>query len=224
MLIIACNHTIAQQVFRGSFLMSFAFSTKENMPPLLWNVEGEKIAIEIQDTMKQKGVTRRILFNAKDSTWTMCMEFNDVKQGTRMRTKKMAGKEVAFKPAQLKSLQTFEIIDIYTATSMVYKTPTVTDSLAVIQEYNFDLPKYYTMLSHCGLVNISLRKGNWYNNKKNKGMIVRAKSIDKKTNTHYTVTITKIKQGDINPALFSTKGYKITDIPEGQSCGPMTKE
>ena len=85
------QNTFAQQPFRGSFLMSFSFSTKENMPPLLWNVDGDKIAIEIQDTMKRKGVTRRILFNAADSTWLMCMEFNDVKQATRMRTKNMAG-------------------------------------------------------------------------------------------------------------------------------------
>ncbi len=48
-----CNTVLAQQIFRGSFLMSFSFSTKENMPPLLWNVDGDKIAIEIQDIKQQ---------------------------------------------------------------------------------------------------------------------------------------------------------------------------
>lgn len=223
-LVDVCNCAYAQQTFRGSFLMSFAFSTKENMPPLLWNVDGNKIAIEIQDTMKRKGVTRRILFNALDSTWTMCMEFNDVKQGTRMRTKNMVGKEVSFKPSQLKKLNTTSSSGSYVADKMVFETKAAIDTLAITQQVNFDLPKHYALLSHCGLINISLRKGNWYNIKKSKGMVTYVKSVDGKSNNSYTVSITNIKPGNINPALFSTKGFKISDIPEGQSCGPMTKE
>lgn len=215
---------LAQQIFRGSFLMSFSFSTKENMPPLLWNVDGDKIAIEIQDTMKRKGVTRRIVFNALDSTWTMCMEFNNVKQGTRMRTQKMAGKEVAIKPSHLKTINSKIKSGMYAAEKKVCQTKTSTDTLDVTQQFNFDVPKHYQLLCHCGLINISLRKGSWYHIKKNKGMIVTAKSFDKLNNNSYTVSITNIKPGDINPDLFNLKGFKISDIPEGQSCGPMVKE
>ena len=161
------QNIFAQQRFRGSFLMSFSFSTKENMPPLLWNVDGDKIAIEIQDTMKRKGVTRRILFNALDSTWLMCMEFNDVKQATRMRTKNMAGKEINYNKKYLKSLQTKITAGNYTAEKMVYTTKQSTDTLAITRQLNFDLPKYYTLLCHCGLINISLREGKWYHIKKN---------------------------------------------------------
>ena len=194
------------------------------MPPLLWNVDGDKIAIEIQDTMKRKGVTRRILFNALDSTWLMCMEFNDVKQATRMRTKNMAGKEINYNKKYLKSLQTKITAGNYTAEKMVYTTKQSTDTLAITRQLNFDLPKYYTLLCHCGLINISLREGKWYHIKKNTGMMLNVKSVDKKTNNSYTVSISKIIPDEINPALFSIKGFKIADIPEGQSCGPMTKE
>ncbi len=214
----------AQQPFKGSFLTTFAFNTQENMPPLLWNVDGDKIAIEIQDTMKRKGVTRRILFNAADSTWLMCMEFNDVKQATRMRTKNMAGKEKKLNTKNLKTISRKNKIQNYYADKMAYQTKNGADTMLITEEHNFDFPKHYELLCHCGLVNISLRKGNWYGLKNKKGMVVYAKSTDKKTGNTYAVTVSEIKPGQVNPALFSTTGFKITDIPEGQSCGPMTKE
>lgn len=212
------------QNFRGRFLMSFSFNTKENMPPLLWNVDGDKIAIEIQDTMKRRGVTRRILFSAKDSTWTMAMAFNNVKQATRMRTKNMEGKETPLNPKALKPVSGTYTSEHYAVTKLVYDSKECTDSISTISTIAFDLPCYYTMLCHCGLVNQSLRKGRWHTLKKSRGMIIYARSFDKKSGELYTVSISDIKHGDINPSLFSLEGFKISDIPEGQSCGPMVKQ
>src|SRR5262245_7635112 len=72
----------AQSRFQGSFIMSFeAVESRAGNAnhPMLWNIETDReesrMAMEIQDSMQRKGVSKRVLFNPLDSTWTMLIEF-----------------------------------------------------------------------------------------------------------------------------------------------------
>src|SRR5258708_31762987 len=83
-------NTSAQSSFRGSFLMSFISEEKNKInAPLLLNVDSGKMVMEIQDEMKKKGVSKRVLFDPVDSTWTMGIEFTNVKQATRIHAAAM---------------------------------------------------------------------------------------------------------------------------------------
>src|SRR5688500_12103193 len=86
----ANNSVFAQNSFHGSFTMTLDSGENITDPPFLWNVsyDGE-MAHQVQDKMLKKGVNKRVIFKPADSTWTMLLSFNKVKQGTRINSAAM---------------------------------------------------------------------------------------------------------------------------------------
>src|ERR1043165_7698571 len=87
-LILLFQPVFGQKPFQGSFLMSFQSAESDKEFPLFWNIRndstGEKMALQVKDEMVKKGVVKRVVFIPVDSTWTMLISFNKVKQGTRV--------------------------------------------------------------------------------------------------------------------------------------------
>ena len=91
-------------------------------------------------------------------------------------------------------------------------------------EIKYNLGYMYKLLSHCGLMGEFVSKGDWFTYKKMDGMVLEVTSKNKSTNQTYTMNISNIQPGIVNESFFSTKGFRISDIPEGQSCGVSVKE
>lgn len=219
----------AQQVFSGSFLMSVKSpSMNSDDPPMLWNIErassGEKMAMELQDEMRKKGVSKRVVFNPGDSTWTMLMSFNNVKQGSRIHRSEMYRQLPEEKKIKTTLTKEKRKIEGYDCKRLVVESKNYKADLWFTEELKFNVCRIYKLLSHCAMMNDVFRRGDWFYSQIAKGMIVEVTSLKKSTGEYYTLNITEIKPGVIDPLLFTTKDFRISDIPEGQNCALPAEE
>ncbi len=222
------HSTIAQHLFLGSFLLSFQKSELIKDYPMLWNIrsndKGIQMAMEIQDEMKLKGVSKRIVFNPADSTWMMLMEYNKVKQGTVIRAAKMFKDTTEEKNIILKKTQIKEIIEGYSCKKIILESGDFIAEAWVTDQLKFNLAGLYKLLSHCGMASEYVRAGDWYFSTNVKGMILKLTSLNKKTNETYTLLVSEIKPGDLKPKFFDTTEFRISEIPEGQNCGVQSEK
>jgi hypothetical protein len=216
----------AQNSFRGNFLMSFTSSVEKSKPiyPLLWNVEPGRMVMEIEDNMKSKGVSKRVIFNTADSTWIMAMEFGNIKQGTRIHAASMYRDSGEQKKVSIKSIKFQKQVEGFNCHQVIVSTAQYISKLWVTDEIDFNICRIYKLLSHCGMMSDFVEKGDWYFMKKNKGMIMEVVSTDLLTGEIHTMKVTQLSQDNVNQSMFNITNYKISDIPEGQHCGPVTQE
>jgi hypothetical protein len=207
--------------------MSFISQESDKEFPLLWNVEslssGGKIVMEIQDEMKKKGVSKRVLFNNNDSTWTMLMSFNKVKQGTRIKANAMYRDTMKHRKISTKMTKEKKIIQGYNCNKMIVESEKYFADVWTTNEIKFDLCRVYRLLSHCGMMNKSISNGDWFMVKSLKNIVMEVTSKNKSTGMTYTMMVTELKPNVTDTSQFASKGFLISDIPEGQSCGPMEK-
>ncbi len=216
---------VSQSIFQGSFLMSFTSSNITIQDyPLQWTIQpvsgGIRMAMEIEDTMRKKGVDKRVLFNPTDSTWIMLMAIGNVKQGTKIHRAMMYRDSTLNQKEIVKSAKVSKIISNLKCYKTIRETDTFITEYWITNEYTFNICKVYKLLSHCGMMSESIRKGDWFNWKNPKGMIIEITTKNKLSGDSYTVSLSQIKLNDINLQLFNLSGYKISEIPEGQNCGP----
>ena len=192
--------------------------------PLQWTIQpvsgGIRMAMEIEDTMRKKGVDKRVLFNPTDSTWIMLMAIGNVKQGTKIHRAMMYRDSTLNQKEIVKSTKVAKIISNLKCYKTIRETDTFITEYWITNEYTFNICKVYKLLSHCGMMSESIRKGDWFNWKNSKGMIIEITTKNKLSGDSYTVSLSQIKLNDINLQLFNLSGYKISEIPEGQNCGP----
>ena len=209
--------------------MSFASPGVENpQDSLLWNINslsaGGVMAMEMQDSMRRKGVSKRVLFNPKDSTWTMLLSFNNVKQGSRVHRADMfrdRADSINFKVIYTKQKKA---VEGFICKKIIIESSRYISELWITKNLSFDLTFIYKLLNHCGMMGEIVRKGDWYKWNDFKGMILEVKSTKKSNGETYTLRISQIKRGVIDPALFTTTGFRISEIPEGQNCGPIKED
>jgi hypothetical protein len=213
----------AQKPFQGSFLMSFKIAENNKDYPMVWHIEdklsGGKIAMEVQDEMISKGVSRRILYNQSDSTWTMLIEFNAVKQGTRIGVKNLYTDTSMHKNISIRKTKEVKNIEGYACSKFIAESKDYTADMWITKQINFDLVHLYKLLAHCGMLSNHVKKGEWYKSKNFKGMVMKVTSTKKSTGENYTMEIKNIIPGKLNETFFDLKGFRISNIPEGQSCG-----
>ncbi len=212
-----------QQTFNGSFLMTFTLSEPiTDNPPMLWNIEsaanGGRMAMELQDDMIKKGVSKRVLFNPKDSTWTMLMSFNNVKQGARIHRADMFREKKGSAKFSVTTAQTKRIIEGYHCVKVITESKNYRAEIWITKELKFDVCRIYKLLNHCSMINDIVRKGDWFNSNLY-GMILEVTSTNKSTGQSYSMSISSLKLNEITSSLFTTKDFRISDIPEGQNCG-----
>ena len=218
----------AQKSYYGCFVMSFNDNEKVNDSPFLWNIEptttGGKMVLEIQDEMKIKGVSKRVLFNPSDSTWIMMIGYNQVKQGSRIHASSMFKDTMIKNDLSVIKTKEIQLIEGYRCKKINIESSKYSAEAWVWDKFTFDLCKMYRLLSHCGMMSDFVRKGDWYLSKKIDGMILRITSRNKLTGEEYTMNISQLKPKIYNDSLFSTEGYKIANIPEGLNCGIVKEE
>ena len=107
----------------------------------------------------------------------------------------------------------------YKCKKLIIESDSSTAEVWVTDQIKFDLCKVYRLLSHCGLMSEVVRKGDWFYNKKIKAMVMEVTSKNKSNGETYTMTISNIKPGIIDSSHFTTNGFRISEIPEGQNCG-----
>ena len=221
--------SLAQADFSGSFLMSFESTGSEKQEPSLsWNVHStksdHKMVMEIKDEMNKKGVSKRVLFDPADSTWIMMMAYNNVKQAVRVHASSMFRDSVPPKKVVFKKTNIEKVIEGYKCKKYTLESENYFSEIWVTEQVEFNLNKVYTLLSHCGMTGDLVRKGDWFRQKKIRGMILEVRTTNKSTGSNYTVKITQIKSGIIEEALFKLTGFRISDIPEGQNCGAVLEK
>jgi len=225
-LLLHFNTLKCQVNYRGSFLMTFSTSElKNNENALLWNVEeasdSSRIAIEIQDEMKKKGVSKRIMFSPTDSTWTMLMSFNKVKQGTRIKAPAMYRDDKPLKDYNIRSTNSRKTIDSIKCVKVIVETNRNIAEIWMAEKIKFDLAGSYFLLSHCGMIGDVVRNGDWYRVASLDKMIMEVKNTDKKSGETYSLKVSQLNHNKPGNEYFTTEGFLISDIPEGQSCGPI---
>lgn len=225
-LILLCSKLYSQPVFSGSFIMTF--QSAEIIPSLLWNIQSEisggKKAFEFQDEMKRKGVSKKIVFDSRDSTWMMLMEFNKVKQGSRIHAAAMYRDTVIKSEPELVITKEYKLIDNYKCRKIKLESEKFLAELWITDKFNFNLSCMYELMIHCGLMNENIRKGDWFHRTLNKGMILEVTSTEKLSGETYSLRIVNLEPGVNNELFYSTNGFRISDIPEGQNCGAQLKE
>ncbi len=214
----------AQNSFHGNFLMSFRSAAGSDQDAaLLWNIQsaldGGKMAMEILDDMKIKGVTKRVLFNPADSTWTMTMEYVNSKVGTRIHAAAMFRATMKVQKIKMKTSGGRRIIDGYRCKKIILESDDYLSEVWLTDQFTFDLCYISKLVTHCGLMSDYVRHGDWFNWKNTKGMILEVTSTKKKTGESYTMNISEVKAVEVSQAFFNTSGFKISEIPEGQNCG-----
>jgi hypothetical protein len=214
----------AQKDFGGSFMMSFKYTPERSKASdsLLWNIDNGKMVLEIQDEMKKKGVSKRVLFNPSDSTWTMGMEFSKVKQATRIHAASLFSDSSEHKKITVKTTGHKSPVSGFNCHEVLIESDEYKSVLWIADDLNFNLSRLYKMLAHCGMMGDLVGKGDWFLWKPKKGMVLQANVTKKLTGESYTMTISGLTNAITNPSLFSLTGYRISDIPEGQHCGPIT--
>ena len=202
-----------QHPFYGSFIMSFNSQIEmgEN-PPMLWNIEqqssGGMMAMELQDEMIKKGVSKRVLFNPKDSTWTMLMSFNNVKQGARIHRAEMFREKHDQKKITVTASTEKKMIDGFSCRKIITESKNYRAEIWVTKDLNFDICNIYKLLNHCSMMNDYVRKGDWFDCRI-KGMILEVTSTKKLTAESYTLNISSVKVNEIDSSLFITKARLI---------------
>ena len=170
-----------QHIFQGSFIMSFKSSSdKGEDPPMLWNIKpalrGGEMAMELQDEMLKKGVSKRVLFNPKDSTWTMLMSFNNVKQGSRMHRAEMFRKKSVDRKIKTSVTAEQRTIDGYKCKKWIAESKNHKAEIWITETLRFDVCNLYKLLNHCSMMSDSVRKGDWFNVLYFRGMIMEVTS------------------------------------------------
>jgi len=213
-----------QKIFDGSFMMSFnTEGVEKSFVPMLWNVDGKQTLIELQDEMRARGVSKRVLFSPADSTWTMTISFNRVKQGTRIHAAAMYRDTAVFKP-RLRMTNSSRLINGLKCRKYIIESKDYIAEIWVTDQYIYNIAFIYKLLSHCGMMGEFVSQGDWFMSKEIKGMIMEIHSVRKsagKVNQSYTITISQLNPGAPDHTLFNLDGFKISDIPEGQHCGPV---
>jgi len=212
--------------FRGSFLMSFSENgpSQKKMWPLQWSVDVVKMGMEVQDDMNKKGVKKRVVYNLADSTWLMLMKFNNVKQGTRIHANAMFRDTMKSPEVKIKSTRETKVIAGYACRKDIVVSKNDSAEVWSTKEINFDMCHLYKLLCHCGVMSSYVDDGSWYFAKKIPGMVMEVTSTNRKSKLSYTMGISEVQPGEINDSYFDLKDFKISDIPEGESCGPAAKE
>ncbi|CAN5367225.1 hypothetical protein BH11BAC2_BH11BAC2_26620 [soil metagenome] len=229
--VISFCHTnlFAQQQFNGAFLMSFTNSVNSVEDfPLEWQIEskadGGKMMLEIKDEANKKGVKKRVMFNPLDSTWTMLMEIGTVRQGSKVHRAMMFRDSVLSEKVNITATKEYKTINNYSCRKYIRESKRYHSEIWVSSKFDFDICKIYYLLSHCGMMSDFMRKGDWFYWKNSRGMIMEITSKDKQKEESYSIQISQIELNKVNPQLFVTKGYKISEIPEGQNCGVAVEE
>lgn len=223
------NPLYGQVEFKGTFKMVINATDKNGTSTdFNWSIESKKeggrLSMQIMDDQIKKGVIKRVLFNPSDSTWLMLMGINKIKQGTKVHRAAMfrdSSEQSILK--LIKSNQT-KIISGYKCTKYKLKTEKYNSELWITNQYNCNIGIIYKLLRHCGMIESSSRKGNWYTAKYIKGMILEIRSVNNITNEAYSIILSNIHYGEINKTLFDYEGYRISIIPEGQNCGVQKEE
>jgi glucan-binding YG repeat protein len=207
--------------------MSFSSTDSIKNIPLQWFIQkqtdGGKMTFELQDEMKKKGVSKRVLFDPADSTWTMLIAFNKIKQGSRIHAGSMYSDTIKHIPLIVKSTREKKIINGYSCNKIILESEENIAEGWVTKEIKFDLCQIYKLLSHCGMMNEYIQKGDWYFANSN-NMIVELNSRNKETGKIFSLKISNILPGDMNENFFKIDDFKIADIPEGLNCGISVKE
>ena len=205
--------------------MSFTSSPErpKKQPALLWNIDVVKMALEIQDEMKQKGVSKRVIFSPADSTWTMGMEFGNVKQATRIHAASMYRDSSEEKKINIKTTRAKCNLEGFQCHEVIVESEDYKATIWVAESLDFNLCKIYKMLDHCGMMRDFVGTGDWFLWPNKKGMILEVNSTKKSTGESYVMSITQLKEDIVDNSLFNLAGYKISDIPEGQHCGPIVE-
>ena len=206
--------------------MSFSESSpgQKKLWPFECTTDVVKTGLEIKDDLSAKGVRKRILYDMADSSWLMLISYNKVKQGTRIKASAMFRDTMASPVVKIKSVREQKMIEGFHCRKFISESKSDSAVLWITTEVNFDLSKLYKMLTHCGMMSGSLDEGTWYYAKDLKGMVLEVTSVNRKTKESYTINISSFKPNEVRYDFFDLEGFKIADIPEGQSCGPMAKE
>jgi hypothetical protein len=214
------------QPFRGRFLMSFseAVPGQKQAWPFECTVDITQISMEVKDDMNKKGVIKRILYNLADSSWLMLMQYNKIKQGTRIQAKAMFRDTMPTPPVRTKSMKEEKIIEGYRCRKYVTVSETDSAVIWIAPDLKFDLGRLYKMLSHCGMMKAYIDQGTLYYSKNMKGMALEVYSVNKKTGVSYTMRISEVMPDEINMTFFDLTGFKIADIAEGENCGSVAKD
>jgi hypothetical protein len=216
------------QSFNGSFLMTFSSEKDYSDYPMRWYAHNssseKKIAMEVQDEMIVKGVSRRILFDNADSTWTMLIAFNSIKQATRIRVASVFSDTMFQKKIKIIKTKESKILSGYKCRKIITESAGYTTEIWMTEDIKFDMLTIYKLLSHCGMLSDNVKKGDWYKAIGLHGMAIQVMSINKISGDAYTMRISEIKTNDIRPEFMSLTGFRISDIPEGQSCGIAVEE
>lgn len=204
--------------------MSFeSTGTQSKEPSILWTIRQDTkhpdYMMEIKDEMNVKGVIKRAMFSPADSTWIMTLAYNMNKQAVKVHSSSMYrdsvqdDKKITFKKTtEQKRIQGILCRKVIFESEKYYSEVWVSDSFKV------ELAKLYGLMSHCGMAGEFIRKGDWYKTGKVKGMILEVYCREKKTGASYTIRISSIHTGSVDDKIFSLSGFKISEIPEGQSC------
>ncbi len=181
--------------------------------------EGSKLAMFIQDNQVKKGVIKRLIFNPADSTWLMLMAINKIKQGTLVHKASMFRDSLFTNNLRLIKTKNKKTIEGYNCIKYIINDDKYSTELWVAKSLNYNVSKMYSLLRHCGMISDFSKTGNWYKKNEIEGMILEVNSVDKHTNTSYSIKISEIKQGVVLNDYFDTSNFKISEIPEGQNCG-----
>ena len=182
------------------------------------------MGLEIQDEMLSKGVSKRVIFNPADSTWTMLLSLNSIKQGTMVRRAAMFRKEESNKISSVIKTRERQIINGFHCRKTIVESKNYVAELWITDKLKFDLCRIYKLLAHCGMVSDFMRKGDWFYWQYEKGMVMKVVSTRKDSGESYSMTISDIKKNEVNEAAFNMTGFKISEIPEGQNCGVKIEE
>jgi len=218
------NNTFAQKEFSGTFTMHILTSDKTDKEiPLSWYLqskkEGGKMAMQIMDDQLAKGVNKRVIFNPSDSTWLMLMGVNKIKQGTKIHRAAMFRDSTESPIYSAKKVKETKIINGYQCYKFTLKTKKNISEIWVTNQIQCNIGFIYKLLRHCGMIETSARKGDWYRSKYIKGMILEIHSQNLVTKEDYTMKITDLQLAVTKKELLDTDGYRISVIPEGQNCG-----
>jgi hypothetical protein len=227
LLSIQISTAFAQMPFQGSFMMSFKSTESDKDFPLYWHIKndatGGKMALQVQDEMLVKGVNKRVVFIPGDSTWTMMISFNKIKQGTRIHGAAMYRDTMKHRSFTIRQTNEKKQIEGYKCLKLIVESEKYIADVWITDSINFDLCKIYRLASHCGMIGDFVRKGDWFMNKTLKSMVLEVHSKEKSTGKFYDMQITRLNNS-FAEEMFTTAEFKIADIPEGQNCGIEVKE
>jgi hypothetical protein len=214
----------AQTKFEGDFLFKWNSSLVSNTEyPLLCHVKnetsGNKLAIEILDDLRSKGVKKSILFDPADSTWTMLISINNLKMGTSVKRGAIFRDRKKEPSIKIKRLNINKKINGYTCREIVLESNAFMTSIWITNQFSFETETLFSLLAHCGVLENLKSECDWQTWSPGKGMILRVDSKNKKTNELISLNISEIKTHKVDDFVFSKEGYKISIIPEGQNCG-----